>query len=48
MMNMTFAFEDIYSGQIRYVNASDLSEAIDIFESHKESFEHVHVYVRIF
>lgn len=52
-MNMTFAFEDVYSGQIHYVNASDLSDAIKIFESEKDSyvspaFDHVHVYVRIF
>lgn len=48
---MTFLFEDIFSGEIRYVNASDLSDAIDIFEAHMDStdsgFDHLHVYVRI-
>lgn len=49
---MTFLFEDIFSGEIRYVYASDLSQAIHIFESHKESsdssdFKYLHVYVRI-
>lgn len=48
---MTFLFEDIISGEIRYVNASDLSEAIDIFEAHTDSFESgfdkLHVYVRL-
>ncbi len=49
---MTFLFEDIFSGEIRYVNASDLVDAIDIFESHRESsdssdFKSLHIYVRI-
>lgn len=48
---MTFLFEDIISGEIRYVNASDFVDAIDIFEAHKEStdsgFEQLHVYVRL-
>lgn len=49
---MTFLFEDIFSGEIRYVNASDLADAIDIFESHKDAsatsdFEHLYIYVRI-
>ena len=48
---MTFLFEDIFSGEIRYVNASDFSDAIDIFESHKDSdssdFDNLRVYVRL-
>lgn len=48
---MTFLFEDIFSGEIRYVNASDLADAIDIFEAHKDStdsgFDQLHVYVRL-
>ncbi len=50
---MTFLFEDIFSGDFRFVNASDLSEAIETFESHESSsdssdFRTWHVYVRIF
>lgn len=48
---MTFLFEDIISGEIRYVNASDLADAIDIFEAHTDStesgFDQLHVYVRL-
>ena len=49
---MTFIFEDIFSGEMRYVNASNLADALEIFDHNIESsdsdFEHVHVYVRIF
>lgn len=48
---MTFLFEDAFTGEIRYVNASDLADAIDIFETHTDStdsdFEKLHVYVRL-
>ena len=49
---MTFLFEDIVSGDMRYINAFNLESAIDIFKSHKESsdssdFDHQYVYVRI-
>lgn len=48
---MTFLFEDIISGEIRYVNASDFADAIDIFEAHTDftdsAFDQLHVYVRI-
>ena len=48
---MTFLFEDIISGEIRYVNASDLADAIDIFEAHIDftdsGFDQLHVYVRL-
>lgn len=48
---MTFLFEDIISGEIRYVNAFDLADAIDIFEAPTDStefgFDQLHVYVRL-
>ena len=49
---MTFLFEDISTGEIRYIIAPFLADAINIFESHQEfsdtsDFEHVNVFVRI-
>ena len=49
---MTFLFEDVFSGEIRYVDAPAFGDAISIFESRKlfsdsTDFEQVHIYVRI-
>lgn len=48
---MIFLFEDIISGEISYVNAADLADAIDTFEVNMDSndsgFDQLHVYVRI-
>lgn len=49
---MTFLFEDIFSGDTLYVNASGIAEAIDKFANLKDcfdssDFEHIHIYVRI-
>ena len=46
---MTFLFEDIFSGGIYYVNASDLPAAIKIYEEHYKflSEDGYHIYVRL-
>ena len=46
---MIFLFEDIISGDFRYVNASDLSAAIKIYEEHYKFLNEdgYHIYVRI-
>lgn len=46
---MTFLFEDIFSGEIHYVNANDLNAAITIYEDHYKflSESGYHIYVRI-
>lgn len=48
---MIFLFEDSISLDTIYVNASNIYDAISIFNSRKESsdsdFEYIHIYVRI-
>lgn len=46
---MTFLFEEISSGVLTYVNARDLYEAIQTFQSNFDLLddEKYHIYVRI-